>query len=218
MHPVKRRVRAAAKTRKPLEDLSSGRSGGESERSDQVKRATRLIVEAALESEVADKLGRGYSAYGIIATDARQGGSAWWRILSQEPAPALPRPQDPQAREQGARAGLARGQSPCAGGRLGCRPDARAARWRGVREALRAGTALGEGVHCASAHADRAPSRCAHQRSARATLWRGAAADQDHPACLWRACGAQAEVRGTDPRELDLASCRDQRVRVAADR
>lgn len=35
---------------------------------------------------------------------------------------------------------------------------------------------------------------------------------------LRRASSSQADVRGTDPRESDLASCRDRRVRVEADR
>jgi hypothetical protein len=66
-HPVKRRVRASAKTRKALEDLFSGRGGGASERSELVKLATRLIVEEALESEVDDRLGRAYYAHGAQA-------------------------------------------------------------------------------------------------------------------------------------------------------
>ncbi|MGH8223988.1 MAG: IS256 family transposase [Woeseiaceae bacterium] len=61
---MKRRIRASATTRKQLEDLFAGRGSGASERSDLVKLATRLIVEEALESEVDERLGRGYYEHG----------------------------------------------------------------------------------------------------------------------------------------------------------
>lgn len=69
---MNKRVRASVKTRKQLEDLFSGRGKGENERRDLVKLATRLIVEEALESEVDDRLGRGYYAHGA-ATSAQAG-------------------------------------------------------------------------------------------------------------------------------------------------
>ena len=64
---MKRRIRASSQTRKQLEDLFSGQGGAENERSDLVKLATRLIVEEALESEVDERLGRGYYAHGAQA-------------------------------------------------------------------------------------------------------------------------------------------------------
>lgn len=81
---MKRRVRASAKTRKQLEDLFAGRRGGESERSDLVKLATRLIVEEALESEVDDQLGRGYYAHGAQA--GHRNGYRTGRLKSAEGA------------------------------------------------------------------------------------------------------------------------------------
>lgn len=64
---MKRRVRASTQTRKQLEDLFSGRGGGDSGRSDLVKLATQLLIEEALESETDDRLGRGYYAHGAQA-------------------------------------------------------------------------------------------------------------------------------------------------------
>lgn len=64
---MKRRVRASEKRRKLLEELFVGQGSEENGRSDLVKLATRLIVEEALESEVDDRLGRGYYTHGVTA-------------------------------------------------------------------------------------------------------------------------------------------------------
>lgn len=50
-----------------MEELFVGQGSEENGRSDLVKLATRLIVEEALESEVDDRLGRGYYTHGVTA-------------------------------------------------------------------------------------------------------------------------------------------------------
>ena len=62
-----RRVPASKHTRKQLEELFAGKSEGESDKSDLVKLAARLILEEALEGEVDDALGRGYYERGAQA-------------------------------------------------------------------------------------------------------------------------------------------------------
>jgi hypothetical protein len=61
---VNRRVPALAQARKRIEDLISGKVGAAGQRSELVKLAAQLIMEAALEGEVEGRLGRGYYAHG----------------------------------------------------------------------------------------------------------------------------------------------------------
>ena len=58
------RVPASKQTRKQLEEVFAGNAERESDRSDLVKLAARLILEEALEAEVEDVLGRAYYARG----------------------------------------------------------------------------------------------------------------------------------------------------------
>lgn len=185
---MQRRVRASTKRRKALEDLFSGRGDGASERRDLVQLAPRRIVEETREGEVDDQLGRGYDLSKSTVSARTE------RLWSDDQAVA--------GRDLSEHRvlylfidGLAERLH------LGQPREAVLAACQAVSPML---TALAHEER-APAHADRTPPRCAHHELARATLWRGAPADQDDPACLRRACGVEADVRSVAPREPDLA-------------
>src|SRR5690606_26912946 len=72
------------------------------------------------------------------------------------------------------------------------------------------------GLHRTPTCADCASPGHTHHQSARATLRRGAPANEGDPARLWRAGGDEADVRGDHASESDLAWCRRERVRKKA--
>ena len=67
-------------------------------------------------------------------------------------------------------------------------------------------------VHSPSAFSARAPARDPNHKSARATVRRGTAAHQSHPACLRRACRAQADVCRAHPSGRALARLAHDRI------
>ena len=71
-------------------------------------------------------------------------------------------------------------------------------------------------LHRASSLSARPSPRDPNHQSARAAVRRGTTPHQGHPACLWRACRAQAHVCRTHPRGRALARNQDHRVRAAS--
>jgi putative transposase len=90
------RIPGSARTREELQALIDGRLASSDERSALLRVATRLIVEEALEAEVADALGRGYYEHGTAA--GRPGPAPDRLVRSGSPGTARsrPRPHDPR--------------------------------------------------------------------------------------------------------------------------
>ena len=78
------RLPASERTREELRDLIEGRLASSDERSALLRLATRLIVEEALEAEVADALGRGYYAHGAAAGAGYRNGYRSGRLKTAE--------------------------------------------------------------------------------------------------------------------------------------
>jgi transposase-like protein len=78
------RVPAAERTREELRDLIEGRLASSDARSALLTLATRLIVEEALEAEVADALGRGYYEHGAAAGAGYRNGYRTGRLKTAE--------------------------------------------------------------------------------------------------------------------------------------
>jgi transposase-like protein len=87
------RVPAAERTREELRDLIEGRLASSDARSALLTLATRLIVEEALEAEVADALGRGYYEHGAAAGAGYRNGYRTGRLKTAEGPIAYAAPQ-----------------------------------------------------------------------------------------------------------------------------
>ena len=79
-----RRVPASVRTREPLSDLIEGRLSSAAGRAEQVKLATRLIVEEALEAESRDALGRDYYEHGASPGVGWRNGVRMGRLKTAE--------------------------------------------------------------------------------------------------------------------------------------
>ena len=139
-------------------------------------------------------------------------------------SPALPGAQDEKPAKQGARGRMARVQGArrglLPGGFSGTGPPA-ARRHRGdLRQRSAIGGGLSRrrfrGVQCASAFPSRPSPGDPYHQSARAVVRRGTPAHQGDPACLWRACCLEADVRCTHSRCRTLARHPHHRIRAAS--
>ena len=79
-----KRLPASERTRKEIQELISGKVEGPGTTSDFIRRATRLLIEEALEAEVRDALGRGYYEAGAEAGSGYRNGRRTGRLKMAE--------------------------------------------------------------------------------------------------------------------------------------
>ncbi len=156
----------------------------------------------------------------LVVTDGAPGLIRAVETCFPRAPPTLPRASAPQSPEQSSREPVAGDRA--AGARLlrGGVAGARHGPARRLRAHVRAGAAGGRavflgrfrGVHRPSPLSAPASPHRAHHEFARAAVSRRAPPDEDHPQRVWRAPGAEADVRGRHPGRRAVARPRGRGI------